>query len=98
MSLPAASMIDYKSYLASDHWRFIRAAAIWAARGRCMLCHNEKDLQVHHVDSAYDALFQEKVDDVLVVCGKCHRAYHEGRFPPGMPPARLEAPGGRHGS
>jgi len=68
--------LTYAEYLRTEHWQFVRQAAIWAARGRCMLCGSERDIEVHHRD--YDCLGNETPDDLAVLCRKCHEAYSIG--------------------
>jgi 5-methylcytosine-specific restriction endonuclease McrA len=69
--------LSYQEYLATEHWQHVRAAALWAVRGRCVLCGSEQGLQVHHVN--YDSLGHETPDDVTVLCSRCHEAYSVGR-------------------
>lgn len=64
----------YSEYLKSKHWREIRNAAIVHADRRCQLCDSSKGLQVHHRN--YKSLGQERLDDVVVLCGACHHAFH----------------------
>ncbi len=90
MSLPAAAMMDYASYLLTPHWRRIRFAAIWAAGGRCAVCGSDRELQAHH--RTYANLFSESAADLVILCRRCHELYEEARLLP-TPPARVEASG-----
>lgn len=78
MEARALEYITYAEYLQTDHWRRIRQAAIWAAGGRCQLCHSEQDLEVHH--NNYDCLYHETPADVFVMCRRCHEAYSVGQI------------------
>lgn len=76
--MKALDHITYAEYLATPHWKQVRKAMLWLAGGRCQVCKNEQDLEVHHA-SGYDCLFNERPEDLLVMCGKCHSLYSEAR-------------------
>jgi len=85
---------SYEDYLRSDHWRHVREAALARAMGRCQNsgCHYRLlsreelaaypprgyTLDVHHM--TYDRLGHERLDDVLVLCRRCHGAAHGLEF------------------
>lgn len=64
----------YIEYLQSDHWKDVRRRAIERANFHCIICGNTQDLEVHH--NSYDRLGGEHVDDLAVLCTKCHELYH----------------------
>lgn len=84
----------YEDYLRSDHWQRIRHMALERAVGRCQNsgCHYRLlsreelaecpprgyGLDVHHL--TYDRLGHERLDDVLVLCRRCHGAAHGLEF------------------
>jgi len=76
MAPRALDYVSYQEYLASEHWQFVRRAAIWVAGGRCQVCKGEQDLEVHHA-SGYDCLFHEQPEDLAVLCRRCHELYSE---------------------
>jgi hypothetical protein len=70
-----ADLIGFKSYndyLLSDHWKSFCASV----RSDCCWCCNRKggQIQVHHVN--YANLGKESEEDVITVCGGCHKAIH----------------------
>ena len=67
--------MDYGDYLATPHWRDIRAGAIQRAGGRCQVCSSSTGLEVHH--RTYDNLGDEKPVDLTVLCGECHELFHK---------------------
>ena len=69
----ALEHITYREYLQTDHWRRIRWATLWLSDGRCQLCRSEKNLEVHH--NNYDCLFDERPEDLVALCNKCHGIY-----------------------
>jgi nucleoside 2-deoxyribosyltransferase len=66
----------YNQYLESDKWKEIARMKRNEAGGRCQLCNDNKGrLNVHH--RTYDNIYQEKMDDLIVLCDKCHTKFHE---------------------
>ncbi len=41
MSYRALEHLTYREYLETDHWKWIRFAALWVAGNRCQLCRRE---------------------------------------------------------
>lgn len=66
--------VDYNSYLASAHWKEVRAAALDAAGHRCQLCNTTRRLQAHH--RTYERIGHELAGDLIVLCGSCHATFH----------------------
>jgi len=68
---------SYTGYLQSDSWKQLREAAIQRANSKCELC-GAPYKAVHHIkypsNYAHDAL-----ENLIVVCGKCHEKLHGGR-------------------
>ena len=44
---------------------------------RCQVCGSSADLQVHHLKSR-GRLGDDKLDNLIVLCARCHRQQHEG--------------------
>jgi hypothetical protein len=65
----------YLNYLQSDDWKKIAAKKRKQAKNRCQLCNNgEVTLHVHHL--TYENLYKEKLIDLIVLCEKCHKNFH----------------------
>ena len=64
----------YKKYLASDHWKALRKAAIERADSKCELCGSLFN-EVHHIKYP-NKLKYDKLSNLLVVCNKCHKKLH----------------------
>jgi hypothetical protein len=46
--------------------------------GQCICCFTKKDIQAHHLYSYRDyPEFRYDVNNGVVLCAKCHHAYHE---------------------
>lgn len=65
----------YRVYLATPEWRYKRREMIKWAERKCQRCREFSHLlQVHH--RCYDRLGEELVEDLEVLCDKCHRQEH----------------------
>ena len=60
-------------YYGSQHWQERRRARMEHDGNRCVNCHATDDLDVHHW--RYD-LFEERLGDLMTLCGDCHRRLH----------------------
>lgn len=67
----------YADYLASSEWAERRRRAVERASGRCQLCNDDEDLNVHH--RTYDRIGCEDDGDLTVLCGECHARFHGKR-------------------
>jgi len=66
---------DYAAYLASAHWRDVRRRCLWRYDYRCAICNSAQFLTVHHRN--YARLGHERDTDVIALCRKCHKLFHE---------------------
>lgn len=62
-------------YLTSDHWQETRKNVLDSADNRCQLCNSNGELHVHH--RTYDNLWYENLNDLIVLCKKCHKRFHD---------------------
>lgn len=67
--------MPYEDYLASVHWSVTRRLMLAHAKCRCNKCPRRKQLEVHHLH--YRTKGKEGVQDLLVLCEKCHSSAHE---------------------
>ena len=67
--------IPYKEYLKTDHWKEVRNKALYRAKYKCQLCSSKENLNVHH--NTYENRGQEKDQDLVVLCQKCHGKFHD---------------------
>ena len=67
--------LDYETWMYSKEWRQKRNRKLKEAGYKCEICGTAKNLQVHHI--TYENLGYEPMDDLLVVCKKCHEKLHE---------------------
>lgn len=71
-------------YLRSEWWKDVREATVERDEHRCRVCNSQHKIQVHH--RSYDNLWHEKPEDLITLCCRCHKLFHDnGRLakPPG---------------
>lgn len=64
---------NYRSYLASGHWRALRAAYRSRFGDRCQEC-GLQPVELHH--RTYKRLGKEPLSDLIALCDGCHEAAH----------------------
>lgn len=68
----------YIEYLNSQEWKSLRLRIIRERGYKCERCPfkslNTKGLQLHH--KTYRNLFNEKDEDLEVLCAACHKTHH----------------------
>lgn len=69
---------EYKAYIQSDAWRWMRRTKLAQVGRRCQKCrrwwHQLRPgewLEVHHL--TYARLFHERLSDLQVLCNTCHK-------------------------
>ena len=66
---------EYTAYLKSAEWKLLRRKALDHADDRCQTCNSNKTLHVHHRVYPKE-LGTEKLNDLTVLCNKCHYLFH----------------------
>jgi len=68
--------LEYRNYLKSEHWQKFRKMVKENLEHKCMDCGVVSDqLDVHHLN--YNNLWNESLNDVILVCRKCHERRHK---------------------
>jgi 5-methylcytosine-specific restriction endonuclease McrA len=65
---------DYKKYLKSASWRLKKQELFNIVGRNCEKCGSKKNIEVHHLH--YKNIFKEKIEDLKVLCDKCHKKEH----------------------
>lgn len=66
---------NYADYLASDCWRNFKEKYKNSTREQfCLKC-GDPNFHLHHL--TYDRICRERLEDVVPLCGDCHRREHE---------------------
>lgn len=74
----------YKEYLQSDKWRTFKNKLKRLRGNRCEVCQApNKILDGHHL--TYIRLYNERLDDVQLLCRECHEKVHNRSFKTGKP-------------
>lgn len=71
----AAPQVDYDRYMRSKAWQIKRRKFLAHFNCQCALCGSKDHLHVHHLH--YETLGNERVEDVLVCCRRCHFLVHQ---------------------
>lgn len=66
---------DYEIYLQGSKWGEKRVRILTRDGYKCVVCGSDELLQVHHL--TYIHVYEENDDELVTVCRKCHRAFHE---------------------
>jgi hypothetical protein len=66
---------SYQDYLLSDNWVNFKNSYRESGKPRfCIRC-GEANYQLHHL--TYERICREHLDDVIPLCGKCHKQEHK---------------------
>ncbi len=69
--------LPYPDYLQSEHWQQFRLLILNRDHG-CRKCGSHKQLDVHHLN--YERKGEERKEDVIILCRRCHEAWHRRKF------------------
>ena len=67
---------EYTRFLNIEYWRLIREKKIEEVGWRCSKCRNTEQLEVHHTTYEHHGDELHHLDDLVVLCRKCHKAIH----------------------
>jgi hypothetical protein len=66
----------YQEFLRSEYWQIVAAYVKWLRGGRCQMCDSDRNLHTHHKTYKHKGLEYKHLDDLVVVCAKCHGNHH----------------------
>lgn len=69
------NIINYKEYIKSHYWQYIKYQVLIRDNYRCVMCGSENNLCVHH--KTYDFVGDEHLDELVTLCRKCHYKIHK---------------------
>ena len=64
----------YNIYLNSESWKDKRNKVLEKCDHKCQLCSKAEKLNVHH--NNYKRIGVEKPTDLIALCNKCHKKFH----------------------
>jgi len=66
----------YDLYLQTAEWKTLRRLKMESASHRCQVCNTDAGpLEVHH--RTYERRGRERLDDLTVLCRRCHQSHHD---------------------
>lgn len=68
---------NYEIFLNSDYWRYIRKLKLTQSRCKCQICGSKEGLNVHHNSYAHHYKEHKHLEDLVVLCRKCHEIFHD---------------------
>jgi 5-methylcytosine-specific restriction endonuclease McrA len=66
----------YQDFLDSTYWKIIAAYVKWLRGGQCQMCDSRGNLHTHHKTYRHRGSEHKHLDDLVVVCAKCHSSHH----------------------
>lgn len=67
----------YEDFLRTPYWYNVSQRVKWAAGFKCSNCGSKNDLHVHHLTYDHKGIEAKYPEDLICLCGKCHREAHE---------------------
>jgi len=73
----AIKKLSYQDFLQTFYWQIVKDRKKYRANYKCQLCGNGGTLHVHH--STYENHGNEinNLNDLIVLCDKCHEKFHD---------------------
>lgn len=68
--------MEYSDFLQTAYWDAIRSQKLYLSRYKCSLCDDNQNLQVHHKTYEHHGYEHIYLDDLIVLCGRCHSKHH----------------------
>ncbi len=73
----ARAHMPYSEFLKTKYWLKLRKRVLVRDGYRCTLCDvGDEVLHVHH--KTYERRGRERLDDLVTLCGDCHKKHHDG--------------------
>ncbi len=69
--------LPYHEFLQTNYWCIVREYALMQQGDKCVLCSSNKSVNVHHKTYAHHGSEHEHIEDLVVVCKKCHAKFHD---------------------
>lgn len=69
--------MSYKDYLSTSYWKFVSYLVKKKAKNKCQLCNSNISLNVHHRTYEHKGYEINYLEDLTVLCEKCHQKFHE---------------------
>lgn len=64
----------YSEYIKSKTWQY-KKRRLLGEKPKCAVCSTIQNVHIHH--KSYKRLGKERKEDLVALCGQCHRTFHE---------------------
>jgi hypothetical protein len=71
------SKMPYNIFLESDYWKYIVNIKKESTGNKCQICNSTKYLQTHHNNYKNRGYEYKNLNDLVILCNKCHSTYHK---------------------
>lgn len=69
--------LSYDEFLQSQYWQVVRKYILYKNGCKCQLCSETKELHVHHKTYKHRGHEHKHLEDLIVLCSKCHARHHD---------------------
>lgn len=69
--------MPYEDFLKTPYWRAVSEKKRRQSNFKCQMCNDETFLQVHHRSYENHGLEHLHLEDLIVLCKKCHEKFHD---------------------
>jgi hypothetical protein len=70
------SKLSYQIFLRTNYWQIISSYKKLLSGNKCQLCGSKERLQTHHNDYKNRGSEYKNLNDLVVICNKCHSKFH----------------------
>lgn len=67
---------NYQTFLKSEYWSEVRKLIFKRDGNKCTICKSDNNLHVHHDSYAHHFKEHLYLNDLMLICGSCHKDYH----------------------
>ena len=69
--------LPYKDFLNTIYWSIVRDYVVSKRGGKCGVCGNDQNLNVHHKTYKNHGLEHAYLEDLMLLCKICHAKFHD---------------------
>lgn len=69
--------LSYDEFLRTDYWKEVRQEKLRQCGHKCQICGSTTKLHIHHNSYRHHGNEAEHLEDLIVLCEKCHALFHQ---------------------
>lgn len=69
--------MPYDVFLISNYWKIVSNYKKKISDNKCQLCNSKKYLNTHHNNYKNKGKEYKKLNDLVILCNKCHKKFHD---------------------